>query len=123
MSILTRIRDALLGLIDDIKQNADEREEQFQQRRAKTLKEKLAVLAKNSPYKNYLKSSEDLAYLVKLDGSYEGRKELWTELGFDGQHAPTDDAYKGSGEQNTKLHAALMKWLATTGNVPWPKYE
>jgi hypothetical protein len=123
MSILTRIRDALLDLIEDIKQNADEREEHYQQRRAKSLKERLAELAKNSPYKNYLTSPEDLAYLVKLDGSYDGRKELWTELGFDGQHAPTDDAYKGTDKQNIKLHAALMNWLETEGQVPRLVYE
>jgi hypothetical protein len=123
MSILTRIRDALLDLIVGVEQETGETTELFQQRCGKTMMEKLDALAANSPYKNWRKSSEDLAYLVKLDGSYEGRKELWTELGFDGQHAPTDDAYKGTKQQNIKLHAALMEWLETEGQVPRLVYE
>ncbi|EAQ29389.1 hypothetical protein NAP1_01415 [Erythrobacter sp. NAP1] len=58
---------------------------------------------------NWQTSIVDLMKLVKIDPSYENRKELATELGM------VD--YSGTAEQNIALHRAVMNKIALAGGV------
>ena len=63
---------------------------------------------KGNPDLNYRMSIVDLMKLVGLDSSLDNRKELATELGYQG---PKD----GSAEMNIWLHKEVMKQLAAHG--------
>lgn len=112
MSILSNIIDKLKGIVGAVEQKADEVVKYFEKRRAEALAAHLDALARNKPYKNWRTSSQDLAYLVGEDGSFEGRAELWDDLNCHGE-------YKGNASQNLRLHAALLDRAASDG-VPWP---
>ncbi len=58
---------------------------------------------------NWNTSIVDLMKLVKIDPSYDNRKELATELGM------VD--YEGTAEQNMALHHAVMNKIALAGGV------
>lgn len=58
---------------------------------------------------NWQTSIVDLMKLVKVDPSYENRKELAHELGM------TD--YSGTAEQNLALHHAVLAKIANAGGV------
>lgn len=58
---------------------------------------------------NWKTSIVDLMKLVKIDPSYENRKELATELGM--------ADYSGTAEQNIALHHAVMNKIALAGGV------
>ena len=64
--------------------------------------------SKGNPDLNYKTSIVDLMKLLGLDSSLQNRKELATELGYDG---PTD----GSAEMNIWLQKAVMRQLAANG--------
>lgn len=66
--------------------------------------------AKGNPKLNYRTSIADLMRLLDLDPSLENRKELATELGYDG---PKD----GSAEMNIWLHRRVMRELANNGGI------
>jgi len=72
----------------------------------KVLTEKLA--AKGNPDLNWRTSIVDLMKLLDLDSSLDNRKELATELGYAG-------AKDGSAEMNTWLHNAVMLELVNNG--------
>lgn len=63
---------------------------------------------KGNPDLNYRTSIVDLMKLVGMDSSLENRKELATELGYQG---PKD----GSAEMNIWLHKEVMRQLAAHG--------
>jgi uncharacterized protein DUF3597 len=63
---------------------------------------------KGNPDLNYRSSIVDLMKLLGMDSSLDNRKELATELGYNG---PTD----GSAEMNIWLHKAVMRELAKNG--------
>ena len=63
---------------------------------------------KGNPDLNYRTSIVDLMKLLGLDSSLENRKELATELGYQG-------AKDGSAEMNLWLHKEVMKQLAAHG--------
>jgi hypothetical protein len=104
MSILKRIIGRLREIVQAIGERIDERREA-------RLADKLDELAADKPYKNWRSSSEDLAYLLGEDGSFEGRTDLWADLGFSGE-------YKGTAAQNVKLHARLLEEAAREGVSP-----
>ena len=56
---------------------------------------------------NWRTSIVDLMKLIKVDSSYEARKELAQELGNAG--------YEGSAEDNIQLHRQTMRELAKNG--------
>ena len=58
---------------------------------------------------NWRTSIVDLMKLVKIDPSYENRKELAQEMGNTG--------YSGSAEDNIKLHKDVMDAIAEAGGV------
>lgn len=58
---------------------------------------------------NWKTSIVDLMKLVKIDPSYENRKQLAQEMGN------TD--YSGSAEDNIALHKAVMRRIAESGGV------
>jgi hypothetical protein len=63
---------------------------------------------KGNPDLNYRTSIVDLMKLLGMDSSLENRKELATELGYQG---PKD----GSAEMNIWLHKEVMRQLAAHG--------
>jgi Domain of unknown function (DUF3597) len=63
---------------------------------------------KGNPDLNYKTSIVDLLKLLGIDSSLENRKELATELGYQG---PKD----GSAEMNIWLHKEVMRQLAAHG--------
>ena len=63
---------------------------------------------KGNPDLNYKASIVDLLKLLGIDSSLENRKELATELGYQG---PKD----GSAEMNIWLHKEVMRQLAAHG--------
>lgn len=66
-------------------------------------------LAKADPQKlNWRTSIIDLMKFLDLDSSLQQRKELATELGYNG-------ALDGSAEMNTWLHRQVMSKLAANG--------
>jgi hypothetical protein len=72
-----------------------------------------AVLAqisreKGNPDLNYKTSIVDLMKLLGMDSSLENRKELATELGYQGEK-------DGSAEMNIWLHKEVMRQLAAHG--------
>lgn len=111
--IVSKLRDLVHGIGDAVHEKAEDIREDIKERRAASLAEKLDELAKDQPYKNWRTSSEDLAYLVGEDGSFGGRKTLWSDLGF-------TDRYDGTASQNMKLHAKLIEELPSHG-ILWPK--
>lgn len=112
MSILTRIIDKLKQIVGRVEERVDEIKDNLQQRRRESLAAELDKLASDKPYKNWRVSSEDLAFLLDEDGSYPGRKALWSELGLGGD-------YRGSAMQNMRLHLALLDRASIDG-IPWP---
>ncbi|MGB3471455.1 MAG: DUF3597 domain-containing protein [Erythrobacter sp.] len=58
---------------------------------------------------NWRTSIVDLMKLVKIDPSYENRKELAQEMGNTG--------YSGSAEDNIKLHKDVMDEIAKAGGI------
>lgn len=66
--------------------------------------------AKGNPDLNYKTSIVDLMKLLDLDSSLENRKELATELGYQG-------AKDGSAEMNIWLHEAVMTELGLSGGA------
>lgn len=58
---------------------------------------------------NWESSIVDLMKLVKIDPSYENRKELAQEMGNTG--------YSGTAEDNIKLHKQVMSEIAKAGGV------
>lgn len=58
---------------------------------------------------NWRTSIVDLMKLVKIDPSYENRKELAQEMGNTG--------YSGTAEDNIKLHKQVMDAIAKAGGV------
>lgn len=64
--------------------------------------------AKGNPDLNWRTSIVDLMKLLDLDSSLDNRKELATELGYQGEK-------DGSAEMNIWLHKAVMRQLATHG--------
>ena len=58
---------------------------------------------------NWRTSIVDLMKLVKIDPSYENRKELAQEMGNTG--------YSGTAEDNIKLHSQVMDAIAKAGGV------
>jgi hypothetical protein len=63
---------------------------------------------KGNPDLNYRSSIVDLMKLLGMDSSLENRKELATELGYQG-------AKGGSAEMNIWLHKEVMRQLAAHG--------
>lgn len=63
---------------------------------------------KGNPDLNYNSSIVDLMKLLGMDSSLENRKELATELGYQG-------AKDGNAEMNIWLHKEVMRQLATHG--------
>jgi hypothetical protein len=63
---------------------------------------------KGNPDLNYRSSIVDLMKLLGMDSSLENRKELATELGYQG-------AKDGSAEMNIWLHKEVMRQLAAHG--------
>ena len=63
---------------------------------------------KGNPDLNYKTSIVDLMKLLGMDSSLENRKELATELGYQG-------AKDGSAEMNIWLHKEVMRQLAAHG--------
>jgi hypothetical protein len=63
---------------------------------------------KGNPDLNYKTSIVDLLKLLGIDSSLENRKELATELGYQG-------AKDGSAEMNIWLHREVMRQLAAHG--------
>lgn len=112
--ILDRLISFLRNIVKDVRSGVDEVREKLEERRAASLAEKLDELAKTQPYKNWRTSVEDLTYLAGEDGSYAGRKQLWSDLRCDGHD------YEGSAEQNIALHKRLLEELPRHG-IPWPK--
>jgi len=64
--------------------------------------------SKGNPDLNWRTSIVDLMKLLGLDSSLDNRKELATELGYQG-------AKDGSAEMNIWLHKEVMRQLATHG--------
>ena len=64
--------------------------------------------SKGNPDLNWRTSIVDLMKLLDLDSSLDNRKELATELGYQG-------AKDGSAEMNLWLHKEVMRQLATHG--------
>ena len=62
--------------------------------------------AKGDPDLNYKESIVDLMKLIGMDPSLDNRKQLATELGYDG-------AKDGSAEMNIWLHKAVMERIRT----------
>ena len=62
--------------------------------------------AKGDPALNYKESIVDLMKLIGMDPSLDNRKELATELGYQG-------AKDGSAEMNIWLHKAVMERIRT----------
>jgi hypothetical protein len=111
--VISRLRDILGTVREEVHERVEEVRERIEERRAASLKEKLAELAKGTPYTNWENSSEDLVYVVGEDGSFDGRKELWTHFRMEGE-------YKGTAKQNIALHARFLAELPSQG-IPWPK--
>jgi hypothetical protein len=63
---------------------------------------------KGNPDLNYKTSIVDLMKLLGMDSSLENRKELATELGYQGEK-------DGSAEMNIWLHKEVMRQLAAHG--------
>jgi hypothetical protein len=63
---------------------------------------------KGNPDLNYKTSIVDLLKLLGIDSSLENRKELATELGYQGEK-------DGSAEMNIWLHKEVMRQLAAHG--------
>ena len=63
---------------------------------------------KGNPDLNYKTSIVDLMKLLGMDSSLDNRKELATELGYQGEK-------DGSAEMNIWLHKEVMKQLAAHG--------
>ena len=66
--------------------------------------------SKGNPNLNWRTSIVDLMKLLDLDSSLDNRKELATELGYQG-------AKDGSAEMNIWLHKAVMRELAKNGGT------
>lgn len=66
--------------------------------------------SKGNPNLNWRTSIVDLMKLLDLDSSLENRRELATELGYQG-------AKDGSAEMNIWLHRAVMRELEKNGGV------
>ncbi|MEZ0495975.1 DUF3597 domain-containing protein [Sphingomonas sp. IW22] len=66
--------------------------------------------AKGNPDLNWKTSIVDLMKLLDLDSSLANRKELATELGYQG-------ATDGSAEMNIWLHQAVMRELSKSGGA------
>lgn len=66
--------------------------------------------AKGNPDLNWKTSIVDLMKLLDLDSSLANRKELATELGYQG-------AIDGSAEMNIWLHEAVMRELGKSGGA------
>jgi hypothetical protein len=64
--------------------------------------------SKGNPDLNWRTSIVDLMKLLGLDSSLENRKELATELGYEGEK-------DGSAEMNMWLHKEVMRQLAAHG--------
>ena len=64
--------------------------------------------SKGNPDLNWRTSIVDLLKLLDLDSSLDNRKELATELGYQGDK-------DGSAEMNVWLHKEVMRQLATHG--------
>ncbi|KWV90473.1 DUF3597 domain-containing protein [Erythrobacter sp. YT30] len=64
---------------------------------------------------NWRTSIVDLMKLLRLDPSYENRKELAHEMGN------TD--YSGTAEDNIALHRSVMKALADAGGIVPPELK
>jgi hypothetical protein len=67
-----------------------------------------AMAAQSNQKLNWRTSIVDLMKLLDLDSSFKARKELATELGYQG-------ALDGSTEMNTWLHRQVMTKLAQNG--------
>ncbi len=113
MGIFDRIVSKLRDIVHKIEGAVEDVHDRLEERRQASLAEELDKLAATKPYKNWRTSTEDLAYLVGEDGSFEGRAELWAALKFGGK-------YGGSAGQNIRLHARLMEAMPTHG-IPWPE--
>lgn len=67
--------------------------------------EKIAA-SKGNPDLNYKTSIVDLMKLIGMDSSLDNRKQLATELGYEGEK-------NGSAEMNIWLHKAVMERIRT----------
>jgi len=75
------------------------------------VKAKLDELKQANPGLNPQTSIVDLLTALKLDSSSEHRKQLFDELKASGA-LQLDGDYKGTAEQNIKLHEAVLKKAA-----------
>lgn len=113
MSIFRKIVERLRSIVKAVEHHAEEVRERYEERQAKSLAVQLDEMAKDSSFKNWRKSIEDLVYLVGQDGSFKGREILWDEMDCVGE-------YKGTAEQNITLHKAFLARLPSEG-IPWPR--
>ena len=125
MSIFSKIKDAIFGHKRDatqgqaapqpqpaganMSQTRTEPQPQPQTQQV-DVEQVLAQIAreKGNPDLNYRSSIVDLMKLLGMDSSLENRKELATELGYQG-------AKDGSAEMNIWLHKEVMRQLAAHG--------
>ncbi|MBV7264766.1 DUF3597 domain-containing protein [Erythrobacter ani] len=114
MGIFSSIKNAIFGDDDkeEIKGNPQPTATSGPKERAPISQEEVEKRIANIPGAedlNWRTSIVDLMKLVKIDPSYENRKELAQEMGNAG--------YSGSAEDNIKLHRDVMDEIAKAGGV------
>lgn len=115
MGIFSSITNAIFGSDDDDKPAATEAKPTATtgpKTRAAISTDEVEKRIANIPGSdklNWKTSIVDLMKLVKIDPSYENRKELAQEMG--------NTSYSGSAEDNIKLHKDVIDAIAKSGGV------
>lgn len=115
MRIITLIINKIVDLVEGARAAVDHVREHFDIP-ADVIAAKLdeAAASAGQPLK-WRTSIVDLLKVLGLDSSLEARQELAEDLGHRG-------AFSGTAEENTKLHAAVLKEIAARG-IRLPKPE
>ncbi|MBV7259429.1 DUF3597 domain-containing protein [Erythrobacter crassostreae] len=112
MGIFSSIKGAIFGSDEEEKTEAKPTATTGPKERAAITTEEVEQRIANIPGAdglNWKSSIVDLMKLVKIDPSYENRKELAQEMG--------NASYSGSAEDNIKLHADVMAAIGKAGGI------
>lgn len=114
MGIFSSIKNAIFGGDDDAKAETEAKPTATTgpKERAAISTDEVEKRIANIPGAdklNWQTSIVDLMKLVKIDPSYENRKELAQEMG--------NTSYSGTAEDNIKLHADVMNEIAKAGGI------
>lgn len=111
--IVDAVRERIEQVREHVHEEAERLDKKIDQRLEERLAERLDEIAVTTGATNWRNSAEDLAKVAGEDGSFRGRQQLWTDVGF-------EEKYTGSAEQNIKLHAAMWKALVDNYGVCLP---